>query len=166
MDWRLQAARRVAGLLEPQDMPDLAVQALLEGDDSESLVLLAGAVRPDAHEALPLFDAVLAERGIAQPDKAGAALRVALQVATEILAGSLAPDEGGRRLFELLTGLHPVPKDLAPFAGLWSELDDFGDRVRLDYYGEDHCAKVRADARRRIIEAASVILERARTRPR
>src|SRR5262249_40532348 len=155
MRWDLEAARWVLRDLAPEVLPHLAVQALQEGIDAESLAILAGLHRPTAEEAGPLFEAMLRELGVAIPSHDTAVWTVATDVCSTITSGSLSPGKGAKRLATLARELDPMPEPLLEFIGLESELEDFGDATRIAYYGEEHCARVRHELEQAIIAAAA-----------
>jgi hypothetical protein len=161
MNWNLNAARWVVGQLPPEELPDLATEALAAGADSTSLALLAGLSRPTRAEAGPLFEKVLAESGVRVPGFREAVLLLARHVAQQILTGDVGPDAGAKRLVQLAHELDDPPPELSVFLGPESEISDFGDLMRINYYGLDYCVKVQNENRQRVVEGARALVERA-----
>jgi hypothetical protein len=107
-----------------------------------------------------VFEAVLRELGVRVPSRQEAARTLAPVVSRLVVDGSLAPDQGARRLVALARETDPVSEDLSVFVGLLSELEDFSDTTRLAYYGEAHCRMVRGQLEHAITEAASRVAGR------
>jgi hypothetical protein len=108
-----------------------------------------------------MFEAVLEEHKIPMPDLLTAVRTLAREVAKAILDESLSPEDGGRQIAELSYRIDAESDELRDFSGMISDFDDFGDRVRLDFYGEVRCAEIREDLQRRMVEAAAALVERA-----
>lgn len=101
MDTQLITAKWTLGYLAPEELPDVATQALAEGYDGTCLRRLAGLVRPTRTEVGDLFDRALAEIG-AGPMPLDLAGRVwARHVAESILRGGISPKDGRIALFYL-----------------------------------------------------------------
>src|SRR4051812_8587239 len=86
------AARYVVGYALVDDLPPAAVDALVRGVDSPSLVLLAGAnSKEDPAEVRSLFLAALSELQIPLPSKRRAAELLKVSWAHKVLAGTWSP---------------------------------------------------------------------------
>ena len=106
MKLELAAALIELGRLDVHTLPDLAVEWLIDGIESESLILLAGETSyatayADSNDLRDQFRAVLGELGIATPTLAQAAVLLRDQIARDIVSGSLLPAEGARKLVDL-----------------------------------------------------------------
>ena len=146
----ITACRLVIGDLATENLPSVATEALVHEVDSPSLRQLAGLAPGDVREAYDLFRAALDELGLPLPDKDAALWRLTQLVATQIVAGSIAPYEGARWIWTKAS--HDVAEegDLRIFVGLASEREDHPD------------AGAKIDAQ--IIEAAKELLARAEPR--
>jgi len=101
------AARYVVGDALVDDLPPAAVDALVRGVDSPSLVLLAGASsKEDPAQVRSLFLAALAELQIPLPAKKGAAELLKVSYAQKVLAGTWSPRTAARKFVELQQTLH------------------------------------------------------------
>jgi hypothetical protein len=159
MDWRLQAARWELCRIPGEELPSVAAEALMEGNDTPSLRLLAGEFRPTLVDAGPLFEAALSELGIVLPDAEAAVMTVALDLAARMVEGAIAAPCGVRAMAALARDMpNPPSSPLWTFVGLDSDIDDFGDSVRIDYYGEPYCAEVRRRCEREALQACAALL--------
>jgi hypothetical protein len=125
-----------------EDLPEIAVQALVRGIDSPALRELAGLSRDDVRSARDLFITAMAELGVQMPSpEAGARERVRFWAA-EMLVGTLTPYEGSRLIW--WNGWEPLerPDDLTPFVGLASEWED--DPEHRTEYEHDMLAEARS----------------------
>jgi hypothetical protein len=96
------AARYVVGDLLVDDLPPAAVEALVRGVDSPSLVLLAGAnSKEDPAAVWSLFLAALAELQIPLPGRRGAAELLKVSYAHKVLAGTWSPRMAARKFVNL-----------------------------------------------------------------
>lgn len=84
------------------DLLKTAIEALSRGLESPSLLLLAGTIRADEPgELRPLFEEALSELGIELPSRLSAAEILKRSCASSVLAGTLAPREGARRIRDI-----------------------------------------------------------------
>jgi hypothetical protein len=102
MDFARLAARLVLDEVYPVQFPDIAVQALLDGAEAPSFVLLAsesGSAPPA--ELRALLVAALSESGIAIPDPVTAARTLTRDYAQQVVSGALSPIDGAQRIVRL-----------------------------------------------------------------
>jgi hypothetical protein len=121
--WRL-------GLLRSDEITGIAYRALESGHDSLSLRILAGETEPILSTVGPLFERALEEVGVPVPSAEDAGRAVARHFASAIVAGTLGPVEGARRIWWDVFGHReifgtPLSTELAPFVALADEHDDF-----------------------------------------
>jgi len=114
---QIAAARLVLELLVREELPGVAVNALQDGCESQSMIFLAGLSRSQIHEARPLFESALSELGLSLPGKREAVMMLAREEARAILDGSSSAYEGAERIWDLTLLLEPD--------GLDHELDTF-----------------------------------------
>jgi hypothetical protein len=121
----LAALRLVVGELASEDLPVLAVDALVRGVDSPSLRELAGE-RPgaDPRGAMDLFQAALEELGIEPPAEHDALWQLAKHAAEQIVNGELAPFDGASWIWRHVSRRIEAEGDLRVFVGLASEWED------------------------------------------
>ena len=115
--------RRVDGPIPGAELVDWATNALEEGLESESLVLLAGLARSSSmHEAVPLLDRGLSELKLNVP--AAEALRRAYVgvVSRAILGGSIPAEQALDRIHRRVVEPLGHPPDLAPWCFVWEGL--------------------------------------------
>jgi hypothetical protein len=113
------AARSLAS----EDLPEIAVEALVRGLDSPALRILGGQPRDDVRDSADLFRIALDELGIDLPDADCARWQLARRAAGDIVAGRIGPARGAT---ELWLGYLKIRDngDLRVFVGLASMLDD------------------------------------------
>jgi hypothetical protein len=126
---RVEILRRVLVRLSVDDqpteeLPEIAVQALVRGIDSPALRHLAGLPRNDVREARDLFIAAMAELGVRMPHPTDGAREQVRFWAAEMLAGTLTPYEASRLIWWRGWERLDRPDDLRPFVGLASEWED------------------------------------------
>lgn len=121
----LAAAKMALGLISPEDLPSVAVDALEDGCDSSSLRILAGLTKAEIGEARQLFDRLLAELHVPRVSRREAVERLARESAKEILSGEISPYQGAKRIWQLSLCLHEehLP-DLDSFVYGASEWED------------------------------------------
>ena len=120
--------------LDPSTLPALAVELLLEGVESKSLVLLAGEPPgSDPVELRALFDDALHELSIPMPTRLAAARALKVKTAGEVVSGQLPPREGARQIVELSHEVGDETRDggyagsgfgIAELLGLYYAYDD------------------------------------------
>lgn len=132
---RLASLRLSVGEQAPEELPDLAAEALARGLDSQSLRMLAGAPKDAYDDNRSLFIAAMNELGVDVPLPDAATRELVCYWAAEIVAGALSPYDGARRIW--LRGWERLgrPDDLTVFVGLASEWED--DPERRDAYERD-----------------------------
>jgi hypothetical protein len=104
LDIRLVEAKLKLGKLYPEDMPQLACDALESGYDGPILGEVALLYKPTSSDIDPLLPGLKAELRLAEIDNRTASLRLAKSLACEILSGKL----------------DPIPR-LVRFAHLWRD---------------------------------------------
>jgi hypothetical protein len=112
------------GRLLAEDLPAIAVRALEEGYDSPTLRQLAGAEGRDSGDLRTLFLKALQELGVQPLSPAEAGLSLARSIADDVLAGSIDPYDGARRIWSEVYTRFPHLVQLRPFVGLASEYED------------------------------------------
>ena len=112
------------GQVLADDLPDIAVRALENGHDSESLRQLAGKQGADTTQLQELFSRTLEEIGISMPSPEVAGLEVARRIAVRVLAGDIQPYAGARLIWKEVYWRSSEPEKLRIFVGLASEYED------------------------------------------
>jgi hypothetical protein len=158
MNWQLHAARSALGSLPAEEVPEPATQALAEGDDSTDLAILAGLNRPTWRDIGARFAGVLAAVGVRVPPHDEAVLVIARDVAEQLLAGRVAVDAAASQLARLARDLNQPRRELDAFIGPESEICDFADAIRVNYYRPDYCAKVQEENRQEVLKAARALV--------
>lgn len=119
------------GLGRPEEVPEIATEALIAGLETSTLIELAGAGNEDlrSFDIERLLKTVAGEIGLVDGPQPDALVRLASRVAVEILSGERTEIEGARRIWNLsrATGAHP-PEVLHPFIYAASEWDEQPDR--------------------------------------
>lgn len=154
MDFALLAARLVLDEVYPVQFPDIAIQALLDGAEAPSFMLLAGesGSAPPA-DLRALLVAALAESGILLPDPVAAAHMVKRDYAQQVISGAFSPIDGARRiigLYQKIENLLPQPNryvgDTFGIAKLYGLEDAWCDspseRSSLEAELHQECARV------------------------
>ena len=88
-----------AGRLASEDLPEIAVEALVRGLDSPALRILAGQARSDVRDSADLFRVALDELGIELPDADRARWRLARCTAGDIVTGRIGAVCGANELW-------------------------------------------------------------------
>ncbi|MEU6645027.1 hypothetical protein ABZ863_21030 [Saccharomonospora sp. NPDC046836] len=92
------AIKFAADLVSPEDLPDIAAAALVDGLDSPALRELAGLPRHEVREVRDLFAEALRELNIPIPlpdDR----VPLARLIASQIVTGKVSPIEGARAIW-------------------------------------------------------------------
>lgn len=131
----LALARLVIGSQPPEDLPDLATAAMVNGLDSPSLRQLAGTSRRDYQDARDLFLSAVDELGITQPTPDLARWHLVRHWATEMVEGRLSAIKGSRLIWWEAWEHLGRPDSLTAFVGLASEWED--DEVHRSQYEAD-----------------------------
>ncbi|MGD9853152.1 MAG: hypothetical protein AB7T38_18035 [Nitrospirales bacterium] len=112
---RMAAANLVLGLLDGKNLADIATEALVEGEDSPSLRILAGLLESSSSEEQILLEKAFQELAILKPNRIQAALHLSKEIAGKILEGQLSPYQGAKNIHEIsllvpsenILSLHP-----------------------------------------------------------
>jgi hypothetical protein len=121
----LAGARWKLNQLASDDLPKVASELLSAGLDSPALREVAGWTQPIRSEVGPVFEKALSELGSPLPDQQLALRLLAKDYAAQIVAGTLDPYEGARRIwFEASIDYEPF-EEVSAFVGLASQLDDY-----------------------------------------
>jgi len=96
----LAIAKLALSQLSADDMRQLAVPLLQDGLDTPSLWLLAGLTRAETDEAPALFASMLSELQVSVPNENDAAITVSLNIARQILDGTVTPIEGADLMYD------------------------------------------------------------------
>jgi hypothetical protein len=118
-------AQWVLGLIAPDDLPDIAINAIAAGLESKSIVELAGLSKDQMGAAPGLFEKVLNDLGLRDLEKKDALKRYAKLISTSILASDITPLEGAKRIWRatIKAGVSEF-HDLDGFIYAASELED------------------------------------------
>lgn len=139
MNFREKIAAYVLGYLTEKDMPDIAITALMEGMDSDALVILAGMSSADnGFELRAYFARALAENHITLPDKKEALESYITSIIKRINSRLLSPYDGFGEIDNAVSRSAYTLQDL----GLW---DGYGYYLEIweietggtEYYPED-----------------------------
>lgn len=117
--WRLA----VEGL-PSEELPTLAVDALVRGVDSPALRLLAGQAPGDVRESRDRFDRALDELGIAIPTEQEALWKLVRSTCAQITSGAVSPFAGDEWIWRSASCRVEGEGDLRIFAGLACEYED------------------------------------------
>lgn len=111
------------GQLNPEDLPEIAVELLLAGADSQALRELAGLVRPTSDDAEPVLMRVLRELGAPVLEQDVACRVAARATAARALAGAISPHDAAVALAGLY-GVCDCPPALSWFVAAAHEWVD------------------------------------------
>jgi hypothetical protein len=120
---KLLAARMTLGRLSPVTIRETATRALVAGETSPTLGVLALSEASDALACGELMTRWLAEKRVEPPDRAMAVLLLARQIACEIQSGEISPRAGSTAIAGLALELEQVPVVLHDFLYADSEWD-------------------------------------------
>src|SRR5260221_13078657 len=143
----LAALRLAVDEQPPEELPGLAADALVRGNDSPSMREAAGTRNDEVRDARDRFLAALDELGIEIPQVDDALWRLVRVVAAQIVSGGVAPYEGASWIWHHASHRVDREGDLRIFIGLASEW-------------EGH-SNYRTEYEQRIIEEAEILLRRA-----
>jgi hypothetical protein len=152
--FQLALCRVVVGELTSDDLPQIAVEALLLGAESPSLAALAGAARCEGPaERRDLLRQALAELGMALPTTREAVATLRDLYAAEVVSGDRAPAAAAHALHELREALPHREVSAGDDLGLWvftsahytyddcdEEWADPSMRLRVDAEVREACA--------------------------
>lgn len=151
----LLVARWVLGQVPSSALVDLAVRALVDGRGGSATAELASRSYGDTESAVEsLVRPALDDLEIPVPSRGTALKALVDDCAEHILAGSLAPSDGARRLWLWLDDAHPTSAaadELRPFVGLMSE---WSERAAPWAAGHDELE----DIEREIVSTARALL--------
>jgi hypothetical protein len=123
MDLILAQALWVLDLLAIDQLPEIAVNALIAGKDSQALRLLAGLTRMEATNTPELFRRALIELDLPEIDRISAARIYASSVSQQIIDGEIEPQEGANKLWDASIQVNDQNfHELDPFIYAASEL--------------------------------------------
>ena len=113
------------GLLRNEELPDLAIDAISKGYESESTLQLAVCAKDDSEEIERLFRQMLVEGGGGGMSKIDALKHYAKQISSSILSEKTPPLEGARLIWDAtlnaqVNNFH----DLDSFIYAASEMED------------------------------------------
>jgi hypothetical protein len=120
-------ARWVLGKLPSEDVPKLAQDALEFGHDGKNVRRIAGLIRPNQADLLPLMPGFLAEMGLsASLAREQAAWLLARLIAKSISERRITPYGGARFIaYEIVSDVWPNQRHpLLSFVGLASDYED------------------------------------------
>jgi len=120
------------GNILAEDLPAVAQQALEDGYDSPSLCELAGAELVDTYRLRDLFTRTLVELNLNDVSPADAGLAMARSIASDVVAGSITPYAGAKRIWSDIYTRFPHLARLRPFVGFASEFED-DEKHRVEY---------------------------------
>ena len=122
------AWRMAAGRLASEDLPEIAIEALVRGLDSPALRVLAGQARWDVRDSSDLFRVALDELGIELLDADRAQWQLATRTAGHMVTGRIGAARGANELWLAYQQIRDNG-DLRIFVGLASTLDDHPEEV-------------------------------------
>jgi hypothetical protein len=146
VELRIAAAWRALDKLSSEEAIKAADEVLNRGVYSDVLCLLI-CQEPRWSDVGPLFERVLRDQGVEQPDQESAVRVLAEHIARRIIAGETTPYEGARTIWRELAWEPQADKSLLLFIGLASEWEDHP-QLRQAYESD-------------IIQAAHELVERA-----
>jgi hypothetical protein len=111
-------------ILKPKDLVNAAVEWLVEGINSESLLLLAGLESEGMEKAPTLFELALRELGKPILSRKEALFSYARLMSVEILQGKIDPYKGAKKIWCASIGLDEPVHEIDPFIYAASEYED------------------------------------------
>ncbi len=123
-DLRLIQARWVLGHITSDQVPGIAVAALLAGFDTPTLRVLAGESSPIMSEVEPQMERAFAELGLESLEREAAGEVIARSWARSIVAGDVTPYEGAKAIWTEVCDPLGGGGDLFVFKALASEHED------------------------------------------
>jgi len=126
------------GKLPPERLPEVAVQALIDGLDCPSLCSLAAMDGYDSATLLRTFAECLEELDMPRMTEVEARRGLARLYAAQIVSGATTPYSGARKIWwESATPMCAELQDLVVFVGLASEIEDDVDPGRRAAYEQE-----------------------------
>ncbi len=142
--------RSRAGIRPEPDLVGLAVDGLVAGLGGSALAELAGADRRNSQDVRDLFEEVVLEQGLENPDEQTALWHLVRLTARQIVDGTIEPGRGAAWLWREAESRAEPEGDLRVFVALASELEDHPEHAQ--YYGTE------------IVREAAALLARAKPR--
>jgi hypothetical protein len=131
---RVAAAKCILDRLPPEEIPGIAIAALEEGIENDEFLELAGIDRTTVADVKHVFFDAISKLGIQIPDVREATLCLAKELSEKIIAGSISPYEGARKIWWELSNVEGADERLKIFVGLASEVEDTqNENFRIDY---------------------------------
>jgi hypothetical protein len=162
MNIKLASAFLALGILKGEMLAKVASDALEAGIYSESLAELASVANTTLRDHEGLFIKSLNELNIKLMVPQDAALLISRDHASKIISGDVTPYNGAKSISsDIAYNIEPVPPEIEVFIALEDQYADFSDSVRLDYYGEEYCNKVRKEMELEIIKAANILVSKS-----
>jgi hypothetical protein len=118
-DPRIVEAKLVLKMIHPEELPDIAVEAMQAGFDGPTICEMAFLVRPSGYTTDLLLGRFMAETGLSRIEVPTAALRLAQHLARSILANNEDPLLFTRQFEQLW-----IATDYAPSIQELGTLDD------------------------------------------
>jgi hypothetical protein len=115
VDLQTAMAYRRLGTLAREDLPDVATEALLNGEDTVSLRLLAGLTPVEEDQAWHLFDRAIEELGLHPPGELDATRIVTASIAQQASTGGMRLHEAIRTLAAVCVRLRWQVPESMPF---------------------------------------------------
>jgi len=115
MNLQTAMSYRKMGTLAREDLPDIATEALLMGEDTESLRLLAGLTPVEGDQAWDLFDLAIEELGLHQPNELEATRIVTASIAQRASTGGMSLHDAIRTLAAVCVRLRWQVPESMPF---------------------------------------------------
>ena len=137
-DPRVAEAKMSLAQIHPEDLPNLAIEALKAGFDGPAVLRLASLLKPSGWETDPLLPAFLNETGMRSLSPLEASERVAYDLAIEALQSRNDPLSYAERFYSLWVDVG-YPAELSELGLLPQNI-----YLALEYSGEPG-EKVRAD---------------------
>ena len=147
-------------MLGSEEIPKVAVSALESGMDSECLRELASETELEMSNLGPLFKQCIKSLKINIPTEQEAVYEIARYLSKKIISKELTPYEGAEKILDAYYQVDNTDEidSLLVFSGLTSQINDFGDKVNIDFYGQEHCLRVQKETEQEIIKEANNLL--------
>jgi len=160
MDIELASAMLIVGSLKGELLSQVANDELASGKYSDSLAELANKGSTTLRDHQQLFERCLEDLGFVILDPHEAKMYIARYYSKSIVDGSLSPIDGVKTIVSNLVqhNSDELPPEIGELYSAEVEYTDFTAQVRLDYYGEEYCAKVRRDMEQKIVKLATKLI--------
>lgn len=140
----LATAKLTLDRLSGEEIHAVAMRALLDGIDFEEVLVLVDSRKPFASDVEDLFTRMIHKLGVKLPSVQEATLRIAREVATRIVSGSMFPYEGARHIGWTLATIDGHDQRLDVFVALASEYEDATTKDHKVAYAQDIMREARA----------------------